>query len=194
MSTKPQTNNTKTKILETARKLAMKDGYSDLKVRDVCKHAGISIGAFYHHFKSKEALMNESFMIYDETLLSNLENYNKKDPLSALKSILMDQTSFVIHLPSKLIIEYYKNILSSDKKDAVNTKRTYYKAVYDFVDAGQKQDLLTSNYSTRYITEFFIKFVRGNIIDWCLHDFNYNILQQTEKEIAMIIKLFTPSQ
>lgn len=191
MAGKPLVNNTKTKILETARNLVMKNGFENLRIRDVCKYTGVSIGAFYHYFKSKEELMNESFIIYDETLQFNLKNYSKKEPLVALKNILMDQTSFVISLPKKLIIEYYKTILSSDEKNAVNTKRTYYKAVYSYVSVAQKQGLLASNYSITYITEFLIKFVRGNIIDWCLHDFRYNILQQTEKEINMIIKLFT---
>ena len=191
MAGKPLVNNTKTKILETARNLVMKNGFENLRIRDVCKYTGVSIGAFYHYFKSKEELMNESFIIYDETLQFNLKNYSKKEPLVALKNILMDQTSFVISLPKKLIIEYYKTILSSDEKNAVNTKRTYYKAVYSYVSVAQKQGLLASNYSITYITEFLIKFVRGNIIDWCLHDFRYTILQQTEKEINMFIKLFT---
>lgn len=185
-----QAINTKTKILDTARNLATKDGFDNLTIRDVCKHAGISIGAFYHHFKSKEELMNESFMIYDETLELNLNNYNEEEPLQALKNILLDQTQFVINIPKKLIVEYYKTILSSDSKNAVNTERTYYKAVYSYVSKVQEQGLFSSKYSIEYITEFFIKFVRGNIIDWCLHDFKYDILQQTKNEIDLIIVLF----
>lgn len=185
-----QAKNTKSKILETARTLAIENGFENLTIREVCKNAGISIGAFYHHFKSKEELMNESFMIYDETLALNLNNYRDKEPLKALKNILLDQTQFVSNIPEKLIIEYYKTILSSATKNAVNTERTYYKSVFYYVGRVQEQGLFSSKYSVEYITEFLIKFVRGNIIDWCLHDFKYDILQRTGDELELLFKLF----
>lgn len=47
---------TKTKILESAIKLFSTRGFSAASVDDICEEAGISKGAFYHHFESKQAL------------------------------------------------------------------------------------------------------------------------------------------
>lgn len=47
---------TKTKILEAALRLFSTRGYNAASVDDICREAGISKGAFYHHFKSKQAL------------------------------------------------------------------------------------------------------------------------------------------
>ncbi|MFT3892678.1 MAG: TetR/AcrR family transcriptional regulator [Anaerolineales bacterium] len=47
---------TRTKILESAIKLFSTHGYNKASVDDICKEAGISKGAFYHHFKSKQEL------------------------------------------------------------------------------------------------------------------------------------------
>lgn len=47
---------TRTKILESAIKLFSIHGYNKASVDDICKEAGISKGAFYHHFKSKQEL------------------------------------------------------------------------------------------------------------------------------------------
>ena len=47
---------TRTKILDSAVKLFSTRGYTAASVDDICKDAGISKGAFYHHFKSKQAL------------------------------------------------------------------------------------------------------------------------------------------
>ncbi len=47
---------TKTRILEAAIKLFSSRGYNKASVDDICQEAGISKGAFYHHFKSKQAL------------------------------------------------------------------------------------------------------------------------------------------
>jgi len=47
---------TQTKILESAIKLFSSNGFNKASVDDICAEAGISKGAFYHHFKSKQEL------------------------------------------------------------------------------------------------------------------------------------------
>jgi AcrR family transcriptional regulator len=47
---------TRTKILDSAIKLFSTRGYTAASVDDICAEAGISKGAFYHHFESKQAL------------------------------------------------------------------------------------------------------------------------------------------
>lgn len=47
---------TRAKILSSAIKLFSARGYNAASVDDICKSAGISKGAFYHHFESKQAL------------------------------------------------------------------------------------------------------------------------------------------
>ena len=47
---------TRSKIIESAIKLFSTRGFNAASVDDICVEAGISKGAFYHHFKSKQAL------------------------------------------------------------------------------------------------------------------------------------------
>lgn len=47
---------TRSRILEAALKLFSNYGYNKASVDDICSEAGISKGAFYHHFESKQAL------------------------------------------------------------------------------------------------------------------------------------------
>jgi AcrR family transcriptional regulator len=47
---------THSRIVESAIKLFSTYGYNKASVNDICAEAGISKGAFYHHFKSKQAL------------------------------------------------------------------------------------------------------------------------------------------
>lgn len=47
---------TRTKIMDAAIKLFSNRGYNAASVDDICAEAGISKGAFYHHFKSKQEL------------------------------------------------------------------------------------------------------------------------------------------
>lgn len=47
---------TRSKIISSAIKLFSARGYNTASVDDICAEAGISKGAFYHHFESKQAL------------------------------------------------------------------------------------------------------------------------------------------
>lgn len=47
---------TREKLIRTAEKLMLRDGYSATRVDDVIRKAGLSKGSFYHFFDSKEAL------------------------------------------------------------------------------------------------------------------------------------------
>jgi len=50
---------TRTHILEAAQNLFSQMGYDACGVADICQAAGVSKGAFYHHFPSKHAVFNE---------------------------------------------------------------------------------------------------------------------------------------
>lgn len=44
------------KIMESGRTLFLQNGYERTNLRELCKEAGITTGAFYCHFEDKEAL------------------------------------------------------------------------------------------------------------------------------------------
>ena len=49
-------NNSKKEILKAAMKIFVVNGYSDTKMDDIALGAGLSKGAVYHHFSSKNEL------------------------------------------------------------------------------------------------------------------------------------------
>lgn len=180
---------TKDKILETARRIAIENGFENLTIRDICKDAGISVGAFYHHFSTKEEMIDESFLIYDYNLDSRLNEYDDSNPLDTLKSLLLDQIVFVSSFPHALVVEYYRAILSSSSKGAVNKERTYYRCVAYFVELALEQHQFSNNYTKEYLTNYFIKHIRGNLIHWCLNP-DMDIVNQTSFELDMLFRMF----
>ncbi|MGE5250795.1 MAG: TetR/AcrR family transcriptional regulator [Bacteroidota bacterium] len=47
---------TRARLLQSAIELFSSQGYAAASVDDICTQAGVSKGAFYHHFESKQAL------------------------------------------------------------------------------------------------------------------------------------------
>ena len=50
---------TRSRILDAAGELFAEHGYDATSVADICARAGVTKGAFYHHFKSKQAVFLE---------------------------------------------------------------------------------------------------------------------------------------
>ncbi len=175
---------TQTRILHAATKLVKTQGWETTKIKDICAEAGVSIGAFYHHFASKQELMNRAFLLFDDTLGDHLPKA-AASPLEAVKDVLLVQTAFVVSEAGPIITEYYKNILMDQNRSAVNPERAYYKRVLSCVE--NARDFFRSDLELHYIAELLIKFVRGCLIDWCLHDCGYDVVERTGKELDFLL-------
>ena len=49
---------THTRILESGKEMFLLNGYERTNLRDLCGEAGVTTGAFYRHFRDKEALFS----------------------------------------------------------------------------------------------------------------------------------------
>ena len=64
---KEQAEMTRTKILDVCRKLLKEHTYEEISIMDICEEAQISVGAFYHHFISKDSIVVELYRDIDTT-------------------------------------------------------------------------------------------------------------------------------
>jgi TetR/AcrR family transcriptional regulator, cholesterol catabolism regulator len=72
-------NERKIKLIETAMKLFAKKGYHFTSIQDIVEAWGISKGAFYHHFSSKEDLMLSIVKYYFEMMFSTFMNVKQEN-------------------------------------------------------------------------------------------------------------------
>ncbi len=70
MNNEQRSSNTKNNILNAATVCFAGTGYNATGVAEICKQAGVSKGAFYYHFESKETV----FLALVESWLFELEN------------------------------------------------------------------------------------------------------------------------
>ena len=79
--------NTRDKLLTSAVRLVRESGYDATTVDELCREAGVTKGAFFHHFKSKDELAIAATQFWNENaarLFAKAE-YNKfEDPLDQL--------------------------------------------------------------------------------------------------------------
>ncbi len=55
-SSLPERQTARTRLIDAAHQLVRRKGYAATSVDEICSAAGVTKGAFFHHFASKEAL------------------------------------------------------------------------------------------------------------------------------------------
>lgn len=81
---KPARGQARSRILDAARALIREKGYSAMTVDDLCTRAGVTKGAFFHHFKSKEELGVAAAQDWSEmtgALFAQAPYHQPEDPL-----------------------------------------------------------------------------------------------------------------
>lgn len=79
--------NARTQLVTSGTKLLMRDGYSATSVDQICQDAGVTKGAFFHHFKSKEELAQACLEQWDRqaAVMTSAAPFQEiKDPLKKL--------------------------------------------------------------------------------------------------------------
>lgn len=72
------------RLLEAARDVIRRQGFAATSVHDLCAEAGVTKGAFFHHFRSKEELGVAAAEFWAETtaaLFANAPYHGPADPL-----------------------------------------------------------------------------------------------------------------
>jgi len=71
---------TRTRIVEAARRLFNKRGFSTVPIDDIMAEAGLTRGGFYNHFKAKEDLYAEALTAFADTAKEAVETSPKRGP------------------------------------------------------------------------------------------------------------------
>ena len=110
-------NVTREKILLTAMNVIRKQGFAATRIDDVCAEAGITKGAFFHHFPTKEAMAvacADHFGDFAERIFSSAPYQQINDPVQKLlgyiefrKQILVGEVSDYTCLLGTLVQEIH---------------------------------------------------------------------------------------
>lgn len=83
----PENGDARTRLLAAARDIIRAKGYAGTSLDDLCRGAGVTKGAFFHHFKSKEALGVAAAQDWAETtgaFFATAPYHVPEDPLERL--------------------------------------------------------------------------------------------------------------
>lgn len=150
-----QKENKRGHILSTAFKLFFQKGYKSVTMSDLVKETGMSKGAFYHYFNSKEDLYNHSMeMFIDHFLNSFSMEYDEKLTLRENLKKLYDQFS---------PISNQLNTSSQEAADALSNYLIFLQSLMRKEEWRHKMEAYNNNFNIEFSNWIIIAQDRGEI-------------------------------
>ncbi|WP_409300953.1 TetR/AcrR family transcriptional regulator [Peribacillus sp. SCS-155] len=112
-------------IMEAAIRLFGKKGYDATSVQEIVKEAGISKGAFYIYYKSKEALLLAIFQHYYDVFRTEFEELKVQDltPRELFVKQTAAQYKFILDQREFLIMQAMERVFNEEIGKVLNKMR-----------------------------------------------------------------------
>lgn len=122
--------NSSERLLNSAMKLFVKKGYKGSSVAEITKDAGLTRGALYCHFETKEHLAREIIKLFEERFLDRMIRYVGEEGGSALekfKKMMRFNVWFAGEHPDLCL---FMTVISAEMVGSRNRLEPYLKSVY----------------------------------------------------------------
>lgn len=186
---------TRQKIFDTAMSLFAKKGYDKVTVDDICEKVGVTKGAFYNHFKSKDQIILEEFMRMDEHYLkvaqdiSGLESSREK-----LRVFNREAIKLMSDLGATMLkVVYHSQIAPNMKRPYLtNSRRSLYRITNQLIREGQERGEVRSDLQSEEMASMFINCFRGQIYHWCLSNGSFDLMETCGKLMDILLESLAP--
>ena len=187
---KEQARQTEAAILQAALELARANSFDKVSVRDICQRAGITTGAFYHHFPSKESLLNKGFAPLDDYMEAALRGHEADEPAERLGHILSAYARFMEEEGGERTGRYYVRRITDPTTQSMDSSRYTLRAMVECFRQAQREGILASGRSPEWVADFCYRHFRGVVIDWVLHNYSYRLLPKMEEDYQLFTGFF----
>ena len=170
---------TRTQILQIAFKLFFKKGFKAVTMSELVQASGLSKGAFYHYFSSKEALYNEAI---EKSLASYFENFqldydpeltlrNNLKKLGKANAAMMEEFSQIIddeHVGLNVYLLYLQTAITSPefKGQLQHYFNTFHKTFDDWFQQAQSSGEIKPGLNPHFLAKQIMATMEGlNILD-----------------------------
>ncbi|SFF02361.1 TetR/AcrR family transcriptional regulator [Sunxiuqinia elliptica] len=131
-------------ILETALKLFVENGFHATPTSMIAKEAGVATGTLFHHFKTKEELINTLYLETKEILIQALtKQVNEQDTLkSKFRQVFYNAINWAISHPDHQFFysQYSYSPFISTLTRELGLQRFH--VIQELLKEGQENDIL----------------------------------------------------
>ena len=160
------------KILQSAVQLFLGEGYEATSVNDICKHAGVSKGSFYHYFETKQVLF-----------LSLMENWSGRVMQSVLGEPITEDSNakdVLIQMPYQfnmafaavprgfpMLVDFWRQAMADPAiwKTAVEPYRYFMGFFMRIIEAGQQDGSIRKDIDSEILARLLVAVAMGYLLE-----------------------------
>lgn len=193
---KVQGAETKKKLYEIARRLFTERDFAAVSVEDITDEAGITKGAFYVHFESKDALI--AILIADYAARADMDYKAFLDALpsdmAASSTLLALVEKIADELNSTIGFESMKKVYQMLLAGTVDTEaikgysRELYALFHSVLENGIHRGEFKAPLPSEALSRHFVMAIRGISYEWCIRYPDFDLKEQAVEHIKLLLK------
>lgn len=193
---KVQGAETKKKLYEIAERLFGEHNFSDVMVEDITDEAGITKGAFYVHFESKDALI--ALLIADHASRADTDYKTFLETLPPdmpAPNVLLALTERITEVLAGTIgcdnmKKVYQMLLAGtvDTEAVKSYSRELYVLFHGILERGIRKGELKSTMPVEVLARHFVAALRGISYEWCIRYPDFDLKEQAVEHCRLLLE------
>ncbi|MBN2628589.1 MAG: TetR/AcrR family transcriptional regulator [Spirochaetales bacterium] len=166
-----QAEKSKQKIYDTAIQLFSQKGFEETKITEICSKSSCSVGAFYHHYPSKESILEETFRKADEDFITwrpGKDNYTGRE-------LIMEYVKTYADLIDDMGLDFSKVFYSNRNKNFIKEGRPMQTILTELIERAVDENRISLRITPEKACDMIFISIRGSVFHWCLHEGKFPI-------------------
>ncbi|MGD9226985.1 MAG: TetR/AcrR family transcriptional regulator [Desulfobacterales bacterium] len=186
--------NTRVRIINSAKKLFAEQGYQKTTIVDISKQAGVSEAALYEYFQGKEDLLLTIPDLWVSELLKDLDEqlFGVQGAENKLRKYLWWYLRRVEQAPldAKIVYLFLKTNANFLNTEVYANVKKLYSYLVDIFEEGLKTGEMKSDLDSRIARDIFVGTMDHIITRWLLKDMSYSLFDNLDNTFNLIVSAF----
>jgi AcrR family transcriptional regulator len=175
---------TKERIYSAAIDLMDRDGFENITIADISKKAGVSVGAFYHYFTSKNDILAEIFHKADEYFSTQVITGLEKE---SIPEKIVEYFDHYAKFNLSSGVEMTQQLFNPKIKFFIKKDRPMLIFLEDLIQEGQEREEIRADEDPEELSRFLFVMARGIVFEWSLYDGSYDLEATMHKYIERLV-------
>jgi len=186
--------NTRVRIINSAKKLFAEQGYQKTTIVDISKQAGLSEAALYEYFQGKEDLLLTIPDLWVSELLKDLDEqlFGVRGAENKLRKYLWWYLRRIEQSPldAKIVYLFLKTNANFLNTEVYANVKKLYSYLVDIFEEGLKTGEMKSDLDSRIARDIFVGTLDHIITRWLLKDMSYSLFDNLDNTFNLIVSAF----
>ncbi|MEK3852211.1 TetR/AcrR family transcriptional regulator [Paenibacillus sp. FSL R7-0340] len=184
---KLQSLQTKKNIYNSTLELMYEKSLEKIRIEDICRRAGVSVGSFYNHFKTKSDILVEMYAQADDYFELKFKN---EPPSESIVQDIIQYFEVYAEYNQNIGLETVKQLYTTNNKLFITKGRDMQNILQQIIERGQAAGELDQSMTSEEMTDYLFIAARGVMYNWCLHDGDSNLIVNMREYMSRLITIF----